>query len=105
MSAAQTKPRRAPSLIIVKFTGPTGMDSNKPLTKPVSAAMKMAVCSGMILMGRVRFVLVFLLDFPAPCARDARSHEAIDEIEREERRQHVIKDFFAQNQQTAKKER
>ena len=48
MSTAQMKPRRAHSLMIVKFTGPTGMDSSKPLTKPVSAAIKMAVCSGMI---------------------------------------------------------
>ena len=48
MSVAQTKPRRAPSLMIVKFTGPTGMDSSKPLTNPVSAAMRMAVCSAMV---------------------------------------------------------
>ncbi len=49
MSTAQAKPRRAPSLMIVRLTGPTGMDSSNPLTKPVSAAMKiMAVCSGMV---------------------------------------------------------
>ncbi len=38
MSAAHLKPRRAPSFSMVKLIGPTGIESNAPLIRPVSAA-------------------------------------------------------------------
>src|ERR1051325_520763 len=37
MRNAQPKPRRAPSLTMEMLMGPTGMETRKPLTKPVSA--------------------------------------------------------------------
>ncbi len=57
------------------------------------------------LMRFVRFVLVFLFDFPAPGAGETWPHEAIDEVEGEKRRQHIIQDPFLQHQQAAQKQR
>ena len=41
MSSAQKKPRRAPSFMMVRLTGPTGIESRRPLIKPVSPEIRM----------------------------------------------------------------
>jgi hypothetical protein len=38
---AYLKPLCAALLMMVRFTGPTGMDKIRPMRKPVGAAMKM----------------------------------------------------------------
>ena len=89
MSSAQRKPRRAPSLRMVRLIGPTGIEAKiSAQTKPASAASKMGCVSAMSAL-RLRLVVVFL-DFLAPGARKMRAHKAVKQIAREEQRQDVI---------------
>jgi len=41
-NAAHLNPRRAPSFMMVKLIGPTGIESSKPLRNPVRAATRMS---------------------------------------------------------------
>src|SRR2546428_1138777 len=101
---AQKNPRRAPSFMIVRLTGPTGIDRSKPLRKPVRPASRMGERLAMRALGRrslFSFFLVFLLDFPSHLAGDARADETVHEVKREESRQHVIEDLLPQDQNEA----
>ena len=40
MRKAQRKPRQAPSLTMEMLIGPTGIETKKPLAKPVSAGTR-----------------------------------------------------------------
>src|ERR1035438_6579509 len=105
MSTAHLNPRCAPPLMMVRLTGPTGMESSRPLKKPVRAESKMDCSSGMWFSMRcVRVVLVFIFNFPAPGARDARPHKSVNQIRREKQRQNKHQDFFTQNDHTADKQ-
>src|SRR5688572_20477164 len=104
IKAAHLNPRRAPSFRMVRLTGPTGMHSNTPLMKPVNPARTMGGRSNMRSGRSDRLLVVFLLDFAAPRARDAWSDEAVGEVSRKKGRQHVVKHLLAQDQQTAHKQ-
>src|ERR1700722_7019767 len=104
MRNAHLKPRCAPSFMIVKLTGSTGIEENKnALTKPASAAIKMDDESAMELIRAVRLV-VFLFDFTPPRARETWTHKAINQIRGEKRGQNVVKNFLAQNQNATDEE-
>src|SRR6266403_981733 len=106
MSIAQKNPRRVPSFMIVRLMGPTGMESSRPLTKPVRPASRMGCNSGRsAFLGRggsgfVLFLLDCFFDLTADLARDARTNEAIDQVKREKRRQDVGEnlDLFVQDE-------
>src|ERR1043166_9782241 len=93
---------------MVRLIGPTGTESRKPLRKPVRAATTVGGSGAIgVLRGRdplrsliflCLFLVLLFLDLAAHSARDARAKEAVDQVEREKRRQHVIEDFLAKHQ-------
>jgi len=90
--------------MIVKLTGPTGIEENKnALTKPASAAIKMDDESAMELIRAVRLV-VFLFDFTPPRARETWTHKAINQIRGEKRGQNVVKNFLLKDEQRPKED-
>src|ERR1700679_1864459 len=104
MSSAHLNPRRAPSLMMVRLTGPTGIEEKtSAVMKPASAASKVGGKSG-ILISRVRLVVI-LFNFTPPCAREAWSDETVNQICGEKCGQNIIKNFLAQNQNTADEQR
>src|ERR1039457_4794407 len=104
MNSAQRKPRCAPSLRMVRLIGPTAIEAKiSAQTKPASVASKTGCVSAMSVL-RLRLVLV-LFDFLAPGPRQVRPHEAVNQIRREEQRQDVIQNLFAQNQEAAEEQR
>ena len=48
--------------------------------------------------------LVLFLDFPAHPARNAGTNETVHEVQREERRQDIIENLLAQNQDEAQEQ-
>src|SRR5262245_37029145 len=104
MSIAHLKPRCAPSLMMVRLFGPTGIDENmNAVTNPATDASGMGCQSDMStrLVGFVRF----FLDFMPPRAREAWPHETVNQIRGEKRGQHVVKNLFLQNQNAAGEQR
>src|SRR5580658_5670253 len=98
ISSAQSNPRRAPSLMMVTLTGPTGTERMKPLRNPVKAASRKGWPS--ISMGRCATVLfVLFLDFVADLARDARANEAVEQVQGEHQGQDHRQDPPAQKDQ------
>src|SRR6266571_1113902 len=90
--------------MMVRLIGPTGIESRKPLRKPVRAATTIGGSSAMGASGRrglLRFLLVFLLDLAAHSAGDARADEAVNQVKREEGWQHVIEDSLPEDQNEA----
>src|ERR1051325_893124 len=90
MSEAQRKPRRAPSFMMVRLIGPTGIERSSPLINPVRAASKLG-CRSNIVGGRI-FVLVLILvilvlDLVPNLARNAGPNESINEVAGEKQRQ------------------
>src|ERR1039458_3354232 len=81
MKTPHLKPRRAPSLRMVRLMGPGSEEKNTAQTKPANAATKIGCVSAMSV-SSLRLVLV-LLDFPAPRARNVRAHKTIEQIGRE----------------------
>src|SRR4051812_36163090 len=106
---AQKNPRRAPSFMMVRLTGPTGIERIKPLIKPVSAASRIGGNSGMRAHSGVTvgagFLVVLFLDVMAHLARDARPDETINQVEREKGRQHIKENDFVQDNNQAKDKR
>src|SRR6185312_8542773 len=102
MSSAHLKPRRAPSLMMVRLTGPTGMASNNALKKPVSAERTMGCIASIEL--RQFFFLFLLFDLMAHPPRNARANEAIDQIKRKKCGQQVIKNLFAEHENQAQEQ-
>src|SRR5258706_746320 len=104
MSAAHLKPRRAPSFMIVRLIGPTGMESNSPLTKPVSAASKIGGPFSMSRRPGPAFILVLLFDLAPHLTRNARPDDPIQQISGEEGGQHIIKNRVPQNHNQAQEQ-
>src|SRR3569833_976109 len=102
MRTAHLKPRRAPSLMIVRLTGPTGMASKSALKKPVSAERTMGCIASIEL--RQFFFLFLLFDLVAHPPRNARANEAIDQIQRKKCGQQVIKNLFAEHEDEAQEQ-
>src|SRR5580700_4199576 len=99
---AQSNPRRAPSLMMVTLTGPTGTESMKPDAKPVTAAIRKwwpYISTG----GRAAVLLVLFFDFVADLARDARADESVEQVHGEHQRQDDGQDQPAQNHQGGNK--
>src|SRR5262245_6801837 len=97
--AAHLKPRRAPSFMMVRLIGPTGMDSSKPLIKPVRPATRMGGSSSIIGSAphrpvRLRFLVFFLFNLSAHPTRDSWPDETVNEVQSEKGRQHVKKDLL-----------
>src|SRR5579862_9392368 len=80
---AQRRPRRAPSLMMVRLTGPTGTERTKPLRNPVKAARSEGRRGGMSRGRGAVFVFLFL-DFVADFAGNARANKAVEQIEGED---------------------
>src|ERR1051325_11546552 len=97
MSAAQRNPRLAPSFMMVRLTGPTGIESNSPLSNPVKTARRIGLTGEVIL-------ILFLLNLPPHLARNPRPDEAVDQIKREEDRQDVEENFVLEHQNQAEKD-
>src|ERR1700683_3855638 len=99
INSAQANPRRAPSLTMVRLTGPTGTERTKPLTNPVSAASSRGWSN--ISKRGIAAVLLFLLflDIAADLAGDARADEAVEQVDREHDRQDDRQDDLAQQDQ------
>src|SRR5581483_8141747 len=101
MSKAQKRPRRAPSLMIVKLTGPTGTESSRPKVKPTAAARMSGVGSAMSGIQRGALVVFLFFDFVAHLVRDARADEAIEQIDGENEGQDEWEYEIVQNEQQA----
>src|SRR5271157_4808396 len=101
ISKAQSRPRRAPSLIMVRLTGPTGTERTKPKKRPVNAADSEGGRSN-ISGGETAAVLLFLLlDFVADLAGNPGPDKAVEQIEGEDQGQDDRQDQAAQNKQAA----
>src|SRR3954464_10744716 len=104
MRRAHLKPRRAPSLIMVRLTGPTGIASSSALKKPVKAERTMGCIASIELLLR-QFFLVFLFDFVAHAIRNTRANETVYQVERKERGQNVVENGFPPNDDQPKNDR
>src|SRR5208283_63269 len=102
MSSAQSNPRRAPSLMMVRLTGPTGTERMKPLRNPVTAASRKGWPS-ISVVGAVH-VLFLLFNFVADLARDARPNKPVKKVNGEHRWQHNGQNEPSQNHQSGGKE-
>src|SRR5215510_10880069 len=88
--AAHLKPRRAPSLIIVRLIGPVGMELRKPLPNPIMPARTAKIASSdMRLLFRPAggLFVVFLFNLAPNLTGDSRPDKAINEIGHERHRQ------------------
>ena len=121
MQNAHTKPRWAPSLRMVRLIGPTGMQAKISAQKnPANAASNMGCAPaafsssdnnrginaasqmwGTPAMSAsiLRFVVVFFLNLPPPSPREAGPDKSVNQIRREEDRQHVVQDLLLQHHQ------
>src|SRR5580658_4910786 len=103
ISSAHSSPRRAPSLIMDALTGPTGTERMKPLRNPVRAARRRG-WPNISRRGSATVLLLFLFDFVADLARDARTDEPVQKVEGEDRGQDDGQDQPPQNHQSGQKE-
>src|SRR5580658_70573 len=103
ISRAQSSPRRAPSLMMVTLTGPTGTESMKPEANPVMAASRK--WWPFISMGSRSTFLVFLfLNFVADLARNARANETVKQINCEHQWHDDRQDQIAKHDQSRDKD-
>src|SRR5665213_2287653 len=79
---AQSSPDRAPSLMMVRLTGPTGTERINPLRKPVRRARRRG-CWPNMSRGGASFVVFFLLDLVAHLAGNAGANEPVKKVQRE----------------------
>src|SRR5271156_3307330 len=84
--SAQSKPRLAPSLMMVTLTGPTGTERRKPLRNPVNAARRKGWTYISTRRGAALFFFL-VFDFVPDLARNARANEAVEQVNREHQRQ------------------
>src|SRR5271155_3709690 len=84
---AQSRPDLAPSLMMVRLTGPTGTERMKPLRNPVMAASTKGWSNISMGGGAGVLLLLLFLDFVADLAGDARANEPVKQVEGEDRRQ------------------
>src|SRR6266446_1232185 len=84
--------------MIVRFTGPTGTDSSKPLMKPVSPASRIVSAMRTLFHGNLlRLLILFFFDLAANPAGNARSDKTVHQVKREQGWQYVIKNLFPQD--------
>src|SRR6266481_2314333 len=93
MRPAHLKPRRAPSFMMVRLTGPTGMERRSPLMNPVNAAKTIGGRLNMArnLDGRIlQFVFFFVVGFDLmpDFARNTRADESVKKVQGEKERKH-----------------
>src|SRR5262245_27230730 len=91
--------------MIVKFTGPTGMETITPKTHPVRAATNEAGRSKITVTGRGShrerwLVVVLVLEFGAHPAGDVGADEAVDQVGGKEERQYPRQDLAPQDHQS-----
>src|SRR5208282_5283605 len=99
---AQSKPRRAPSLTMVRLTGPTGTERMKPNKKPVKAATRLGCRCGMSGGGGIGVVVfLFFFDLVPDFSGNLRTNESVQQIEGENGRQDNGQNAFPQNDQAA----
>src|ERR1044071_7532379 len=92
--------------MMVRFTGPTGTDSSKPLMKPVRAASRIVSAMRSLVHQRfLCFLVVLFFDLAANPAGNAWADKAVYQVNCEQRRQHVIKDLLPQDHNEAQEQR
>src|SRR5580704_7077805 len=100
ISSPQRKPERAPSLMMVTLTGPTGTERRNPLIKPVKAASIKGCWSNMS--GGIAglfFFVVFFFDFVADLAGNSGTDKPIEEVKDKNYRQNDGQNQSPQNHQ------
>src|SRR5277367_3035640 len=87
ISVAQSKPRRAPSLTMVRLTGPTGTERMKPLMNPVRKATRLEWSSGISVGGWTGVVVLFFFDLVPDFSGNLGPDESVKQINGEHHRQ------------------
>src|ERR1700683_2394293 len=95
---AQSNPDLAPSLIMVRLTGPTGTESMNPLRKPVSAARRRGCCSNMSMIYATILLVFLLLDVTTDLPGNTRTNEPVEKAESEHDRKHNRKNQSPQDE-------
>src|ERR1051326_7870371 len=103
MSAAHLKPRRAPSLRMLRLMGPTGMEMSSPLMKPVPMATAVGGRSMRSGRGRV-IVVVLVLNLLDHLLGNARTDKPVNQVGGEEHGQDEDEEFVLQDEGGADEE-
>src|SRR6266446_10932364 len=91
--------------MIVRFTGPTGTDSSKPLMKPVSPASRIVSAMRTLFHGNLlRLLILFFFDLAADPAGNARADKTVHQVKREQGWQYVIQDILPQHHNEAEEQ-
>src|SRR5258708_21862341 len=91
--------------MMVRFTGPTGTDSSKPLIKPVRPASRMVSAMRKLVHRHfLRLFVILFFDLPANPAGNARTDKTVHKVNREQRGQYVIENLLAQDHNEAEEQ-